>query len=65
MTRPGAADARSPLLPLIWLAMTASWLVVLVVTDWPAWPLAVWIAVSVVTLSSFREGVREARSLNG
>ncbi len=30
--------------PWLWLALSALWAVVVIVTDVPAWPLAVWIA---------------------
>lgn len=31
-------------LAVTWLAVSALWLVVIVITDIPAWPLAIWIA---------------------
>lgn len=33
--------------PWVWLAMSLAWAVVIVVTDEPAWPLALWIAATV------------------
>lgn len=33
--------------PFVWLALSATWAVVIVVTDLAAWPLAVWIAITV------------------
>lgn len=34
-------------LPWLWLAMSLLWLVVVIVTDQPAWPLALWIATTI------------------
>jgi len=33
-------------LPWLWLALSAPWLVVIFVTELPAWTLAIWIAIT-------------------
>jgi hypothetical protein len=46
-TNPSSPDRRSiqlRILPFAWLALSASWAVVVFVTDRPAWPLAIWVA---------------------
>lgn len=30
----------------IWLGLAAAWLIVLIITDLPVWPLAIWLALS-------------------
>ena len=34
-------------LPWLWLGLTALWLVLVVVTDQPGWPLVIWIATTI------------------
>lgn len=46
------ARFRSTVLPLAWLAMSAAWAVVIIVTEYPAWPLALWIATTVGPLTA-------------
>ena len=41
-------------LPWLWLGLSAAWAVVIVATDQPAWPLALWIAATVGPLTSLR-----------
>ena len=36
----------SILLPSLWLSLSAAWGVVIFVTDQPAWPLALWTAIT-------------------
>jgi hypothetical protein len=48
------ADALKSLrraIPWLWLAMSLSWAVVIIVTDQLAWPLALWIATTVGPLT--------------
>lgn len=40
------------MLPFAWLALSAVWAVVVVVTDQVAWPLAIWIATTVGPLTA-------------
>jgi hypothetical protein len=47
-------------LPFAWLAMSAAWAVVIVVTDQPAWGLALWIATTVGPLTALER--RDARN---
>jgi hypothetical protein len=42
------------LLPWLWLGLSATWAVVIFVTDQPAWPLALWIATTVGPLTALR-----------
>ena len=39
-------------LPWMWLGLSAAWLLLIVVTDQPAWPLAVWIAATIAPLAA-------------
>lgn len=39
-------------IPLLWLVMSFAWAVVIVVTDAPAWPLAIFIATTVGPLTA-------------
>lgn len=41
-------------IPWIWLALSAIWLVVIFVTDVPAWPLVIWIATTLGLLAALR-----------
>lgn len=41
-------------LPWLWLAMSLLWAVVIIVTDQPAWPLALWIATTLGPLTYLR-----------
>lgn len=40
------------ILPFAWLALSAAWAVVIVVTDLVAWPLALWIATTLGPLTA-------------
>lgn len=53
-------------LPVVWLALSAVWVVVVIVTDRPAWPLAIWIAITIVpvTATERRQRRRADRSPN-
>lgn len=42
-------------LALIWLGLAAAWLIVLIISDLPVWPLAVWLALT------FGQGRRPCR----
>jgi energy-coupling factor transporter transmembrane protein EcfT len=42
----------SRLIPYLWLATTLAWLVVVVVTDQPAWQLAIWIVTAIVPITA-------------
>jgi hypothetical protein len=58
-SRPTAGDAvrRTRLLnalPFLWLGLSAAWAVVILVTDQLAWPLALWIATTVVPLTALK-----------
>ena len=39
-------------LPWMWLGLSVAWVLLIVVTGQPAWPLAVWIATTVVPLTA-------------
>ena len=57
MIRPTELQARNNVqraIPFLWLALSAGWLVVLFVTDIPAWPLAIWIATTLGPLSALQ-----------
>ena len=41
-------------LPWFWLAMSVAWAVVIVATDQPAWPLALWIAITVGPITAHK-----------
>ena len=46
--------------PWLWLALSALWAVVIIVTDLVAWPLALWIATTVGPLTYLqRSGSRD------
>jgi hypothetical protein len=52
MTPDGPDRTRAlRILPFAWLALSAAWAVVTVVTDQPAWLLALWIATTVGPLT--------------
>lgn len=38
---------KRPIIALFWLVLSVFWVVVIFVTDQPAWPLAIWVATSV------------------
>lgn len=40
-------------LPWLWLALTATWLAIIFVTGQPAWPLPLWIALTLGLWSRF------------
>lgn len=40
------------LVPFAWLALSAAWAGVVLVTERPAWPLAIWIAITVGPLTA-------------
>lgn len=44
------------LVPILWLALSLSWAVVIVVADRPAWALAVWIASTLGPLAMLSDG---------
>jgi hypothetical protein len=46
-------------LPWLWLAMSAVWAIVIIVTDQLAWPLALWIATTVGPLTYLRSSKSE------
>lgn len=48
-------------LPWLWLAMSLLWAVVIIVTDQPAWPLALWIATTVAPLTYLRNSKSESK----
>jgi hypothetical protein len=56
------ADTRMRLLrlvPFLWIALSLAWLVIVIVTDRPAWALAVWIAVTIGPIAMLgRAGAR-------
>ena len=39
-------------MPFIWLALSAAWAGIVLVTGRPAWPLAIWIATTVGPLAA-------------
>ena len=41
-------------LPWLWLGPSAVWAAVIFITDQPAWPLALWIAITVGPLTALR-----------
>jgi len=43
---------RSTVLPAAWITVSAIWAVIILVTDHPAWPLALWIATTVGPLTT-------------
>lgn len=52
-TTPASGRARTrTAVPWLWLGLSVAWLVLIVVTDLPAWPLAVWIAATVGPLAA-------------
>ncbi len=47
------------LVPLIWIALSLAWAIVIVVTDRPAWALALWVAANLGPLAALdRAGSR-------
>jgi hypothetical protein len=54
MIREVARSRIGQALPWLWLAMSAVWALVIVVTDQLAWPLALWIATTVGPLTYLR-----------
>jgi hypothetical protein len=46
------AGTRSTVLPLVWLATSAIWAAVVLATEYPAWPLAIWIAATIGPLTA-------------
>lgn len=55
------------MLPFAWLALSAVWAVVVVVTDQVAWPLAIWIATTLGPLTAIERRHRrnETTHTNG
>ena len=47
------SDLLSKLLPIAFVATAALWLVVLLITDFPAWTLAVYVAVGIPVIQRF------------
>lgn len=52
---------RSTVLPAVWVTMSAIWAVIILVTDRPAWPLALWIATTVGPLTAIERWHRAPR----
>lgn len=46
-TAQNKSDLRNKLLPIAFVAIAALWLVVIVITDVPAWPLPVYVALGI------------------
>lgn len=46
---------------LLWLALCAIWLAVIFVTDLPAWPLPIWIAVTLGPITVYNRTRHQAR----
>lgn len=57
-SEPDRGSTRRRVVPLAWLALSATWAAVIVVTDQVAWPLALWIA---ATLGPLTAGERRHR----
>lgn len=51
-------------IPWLWLAMSALWAVVIIVTDQLAWPLALWIATTVGPLTYLRASKHQSGPQN-
>lgn len=49
---PARRSTLRRVLPFAWLALSATWAAVIVVTDQLAWPLALWIATTVGPLTA-------------
>jgi hypothetical protein len=47
------SDSLTKLVPIAFVATAALWLVVIVVTDFPAWTLAVYVAVAIPVIRRF------------
>lgn len=60
-------DRRATLrrvVPFVWLALSATWATVIVVTDQVAWPLAIWIATTVGPLTAVERRHRRDTTTN-
>jgi hypothetical protein len=64
---PDRLSTRPRVVPLAWLALSAAWAAVIVVTDQPGWPLAVWIATTLGPLTAIERRHRhdETTHTNG
>ncbi len=66
--RPDRASKEHPRTPqawaLGWLGLSLAWLVVIIVTDVPAWTLAVWIAATLGPLAALQRRTRPTASLD-
>ena len=51
--------------PWLWLALSALWAVVIIVTDLVAWPLAIWIATTVGPLTYLQRSGSRGSNTNG
>lgn len=51
---PHAINNLQRAIPFLWLAFSAGWLVVLFLTDIPAWTLAIWIATTLGPLAALQ-----------
>ena len=61
MPEPTARSTLHRILPFAWLAFSAVWAVVIIVTDQPAWPLALWIATTVGPLTALDKWLHRPR----
>jgi hypothetical protein len=55
----GRRSTLRRVLPWAWLALSAVWAAVVVVTDSSAWPLALWIATTIGPLIALERRARE------
>lgn len=50
---------RYGVIATVWLAITFLWVVVIFVTDVPAWPITIWIAITIVPISALGKAQRK------
>ena len=56
---PGGRSTLQRVVPFAWLALSAAWAAVIVVTDQVAWPLAIWIATTLGPLTAIERRHRD------
>ena len=61
---PARRSTTRRVLPLAWLALSATWAAVIVVTDQLAWPLVLWIATTVGPLTALDRRDRDRTESN-
>lgn len=49
---PERRSAMLRVLPVAWLALSVAWVTVILVTDQVAWPLALWVATTLVPVTA-------------